>query len=181
MVAPTSGSRGFFAIVGMANSDTITSMYPNASSYTSAGALALMVALNSSGTYSLQVFDYGATSSSVSFGLNSLPTDIDWTINGDAQSWSVTVSGTTFSGGGTTQSGTFTNYTEGSASHLSIGAINYEGTTGTFSTSYTDYRLNAVTVTAVPEPAGAAAMGGIALLVTLLGYRHRKAAGRRQA
>ena len=146
------GASMFFAIVGEQNADDASLYYPAVENFNTAGALALTVQLTSSG-YQMEVFDYGTSVASQSFALEGMPVDLAWIINGGENTWSVEISGTTFSGGGTTQAGTFANYTEGSVSRLSLGSINYGGASGDFSDG-TAYYLDALDVlSAVPEPA----------------------------
>ncbi|MFH1497546.1 MAG: hypothetical protein ABII82_06940 [Verrucomicrobiota bacterium] len=176
VAAPTgNGNRTFFAMVGMANNDTVANFYATTGTSTlnENGALALLVKLGSSGSYTMEVIDYGASTVSVSFGLTSIPTDISFEIDGAAKTWSATLTGSTFVGGGATQAGTFSNYTEGSVSRLSIGAVNLGGASGDYSSSGTTYYLDGISISqaAIPEPSATVALMGLGALVPLMG-RH---------
>lgn len=161
------GANMFFAIVGEANSNDTTKYYPAANNFTSAGALALTIQRTATG-FGLQVFDYGTSvGSSDIFAMNAMPTSLTWTIDGDAQTWSVSIVGATFNDdAGTSKNGSFVNYTEGSVSRLSLGAINYGGVNGDYNGA--GYYVDSLEVYTVPEPSTVAAVIGFGVPFLLL-------------
>lgn len=176
-----SGSSMFFAIIGLADGDVVSSYFPTVEgsfqNYDAEGSGALGLTVQStSGGLLLQVFDYGSgtNSNSVSLGLNGVPTDISWTINGTGENktWEVLISGTTFANDSTTLVGTFSrfNLNETDVSRLSLGAINYGGAGGSYANG-TTYTLDAVTVSTIPEPAAAVLVSGVLILGATLTSR----------
>ncbi len=170
-IAPSNaGASTLFAIVGKANSDTITNYYPQASNFTTAGALALTIQRTATG-FGLQIFDYGTSAANSDiFAMSAMPTSLTWTIDGAAKTWSVSIVGATFSDdAGTSKNGSFVNYTEETVSRLSLGAINYGGSSGDYNGA--GYFVDSLEVYTIPEPSTAAAVIGLGLPLFLFFYQ----------
>lgn len=174
-----SGISMFYAMVGKTNSDTIANYYasPGTTNFTSEGALTLTIQRAAGNAYALQVFDYGAaTGTSSLFSLSAMPTDVAWSIDGATQTWSVTLTGATFSDLSSSKSGSFTNYTNDAISRLTLGTINYGGANGDYSGA--GYYLDSLNVTSVPEPSVAFLIGlGLPALFVLRRWNHRRQNG----
>ncbi|MBC2600330.1 cellulase family glycosylhydrolase [Puniceicoccus vermicola] len=128
------GASTFYVMVGATDASGL--LYPAADEKSvrfnrEHGALALLVHVKQSEVI-LDVVDYGADRSRVSFELPGLPTDINWTIDGSGtdRRWSVDALG--FTGDGQNrfrirEEGSFNQFIDGSDSRISLGSVNYGG------------------------------------------------------
>lgn len=144
--------------------------------------------------YRLQVLDSGAALGQLQFSLTGMPTDINFTLNGAANTWSISLTGATFSSvltntmgagyssatfstGAAMISGSFVNFTSSRllvgddyVSRFVIGANNLATvTTGVIAS------LDGATVSAIPEPSTYAAIFG-AVIGAFVIYRRRRQA-----
>lgn len=212
------GLKSFYAVVGRLGTDQggeISAvdggnMYNAGANYTAgaanygSGGTAFGISLNMAtgydtvaagdSAYRLQVLESGAALGQLQFSLTGMPTDISFTLNGAANSWSISLTGATFTSalvnsmgagynsatfttGASTISGSFVNYDvarmlvgEDYVSRLVIGANNGGTvTTGVYAT------LDGVTVSAIPEPSTYAAIFG-AVIGAFVIYRRRRQA-----
>lgn len=187
---PTWGNT-FYAALGRANADAGTLNDTIAANYSAVGnsylsALGLNVR-RSDTAVTLSLIDRGSTThTTANFTLSGVPTDIVWTVEGDADgvggSWSVSLTGATFVVGETTpssMSGTFLKFNEAEllnsgtpVSRLAFGAVNV----GTVVTA-TGISLDSVSVGAIPEPASFALLVSGFVGAAAISRRRRPRAG----
>lgn len=214
-----SGLKSFYAVVGRLGTDQggeISAvdggnMYNAGANYTAGaanyggGGTAFGISLNMSSAYDtvatndsvyrLQILESGAALGQLQFSLTGMPTDISFILNGVSNSWSLSLTGATFSSalvnsmgagfnsatflsGSSTISGSFVNYTDARmlvggdyVSRLVIGANNGATVTnGVYAT------LDGVAVSAIPEPSTYAAIFG-AVVGAFVIYRRRRQQG----
>lgn len=214
------GLKSFYTVVGRLGSDpggeiSATdggNMYNAGANYSAGasnyggGGTAFGISLNMASAYDtaatndsvyrLQILDSGAALGQLQFSLTGMPTDISFVLNGAANSWSISLTGATFSSalvntmgaagfnsatfltGSSTINGSFVNYTDSRmlvggdyVSRLVIGTNNGGTVTnGAYAT------LDGIAVSAIPEPSTYAAIFG-AVIGAFVIYRRRRHQG----
>lgn len=184
---PAASFNAIYATVGRLPTDTggvatgaHASTYSAGGAYGTGGALGISL-LGFASSYRLQILDSGSSAAvqQTQVTLSGAPTGAVWTIDGGNSTWSVSLTGATFSSlltnqlgvsiapGGASISGTFSNFTaagltvgEDIVSRFVIGANNgssvTDGAIGTFG--------DVLVTTAIPEPSAFAALAGLGAL-----------------
>ena len=168
-----SGANGFYAFLGNTTGGVGTgnNYYPGGASSSNASYLAVQINQRTNSPFTQLVFDdRGATASSGALSLSATPTSFIWEINGTNNTYTITLTGATFTNTGlSTRTATFSNFTSlglSSGSYLAIGGIN-----SSIVTSKTIASLDDILVTAavIPEPSTVALLtiAGVTGLVML--------------
>ncbi|MBC2600331.1 PEP-CTERM sorting domain-containing protein [Puniceicoccus vermicola] len=157
----------FFAIIGEADTDSLGNYYPSTSNFDmGTGALVLSISQRTS-DFLLKLVDYGGGNGSTigEYEISAMPSNLTWGLDGTGgnKNWTIALSGATFTDTGLSdKGGSFSNYSEGTVSRLSLGAMNGAGGLGDW-TSGTNIYFEGLNVTAaIPEPNAALAVGLLA-------------------
>ncbi|WP_269537100.1 hypothetical protein [Cerasicoccus fimbriatus] len=176
---PLNGAESqFFAIVGEADTDSFGNYYPSTSNFNNgSGALVLSISQRTS-DFLLELVDYGGGNGSTvgQYEISAMPTNLIWGLDatGGSKNWTISLSGATFSDTGLSdKGGAFNNYSEGSVSRLSLGAMNGAGSPGEW-TSGTNIYFEDLNVTAIPEPNAALGLGLFVVLCAVMRRRYKQ-------